>query len=170
MKKIILIAIICITGFVANAAAFTWSSGELYAPNLDGSVSTTKASSAAGAWVATVALYSDKNCNELVTGITGNSSSKINAMTSALTGTFGGATFDVGKTYYGILELTYTTAAGVQTLKTGIASIAIKSTGNTTLNFKEAVSSASWTAVPEPTSGLLLLLGLSSLALRRKVA
>ena len=33
-----------------------------------------------------------------------------------------------------------------------------------------AASSATWTAVPEPTSGLLMLLGMAGLALRRKRA
>ena len=33
-----------------------------------------------------------------------------------------------------------------------------------------AASAATWTAVPEPTSGLLLVLGVAGLALRRKRA
>ena len=45
-------------------------------------------------------------------------------------------------------------------------------TANKTANFTTALSGASWTAVavPEPTSGLLMLVGLAGLALRRRRA
>ena len=40
--------------------------------------------------------------------------------------------------------------------------------GKTPSNYSQALSPSSFTAVPEPTSGLMLLFGLASLALKRK--
>ena len=172
MKKLIMaLAIVTIAG-MTQAASFKWSTGALNAPNADGSVGSTPAASATGTWLATITLYSDPACTTPIEGVTGNSSSAINAMGSNLGGTFGGATFayDNSTPYYAILELSYTTEAGTQTLTTDVVSQTLKTTGSTTLNFSTAISNATWSAVPEPTSGLLMLLGMAGLALRRKRA
>lgn len=172
MKKLtIALAIMTIAG-MAQAASFRWSTSELYAPNADGSVGSTVASAATGTWLATVTLYSDFDCTAPVAGVTGNVASTVNAMSNALGNTFGGAdfAFDNSTMYYAVLELTYTTAAGTQTLTTDVVSTKLKTTGNTSLNFSSAISNASWSAAPEPTSGLLLLFGLAGLALKRKCA
>ena len=172
MKKLIIaMAIVAIAGF-AQAAAFKWSTGGLTAPNADGTAGTTAAAEATGTWLATISLYSDAACTTAIEGLTGNTGSSVNAMNSSISGTFAGATFAYNNTtpYYAILELSYTTAAGTQTLTTDVVSTTLKTTGNTTLNFSTAISSATWTAVPEPTSGLLMLLGMAGLALRRKRA
>ena len=174
MKKLMItLAVVLIAG-MSQAAAFKWSTGALTAPNADGSVGTTAAADATGTWLATISLYSDAACTTPIEGVTGNSSSTVNAMGSNIAGTFAGATFAYDNTtpYYAILELSYTTAAGTQTLTTDVVSTKLKTTGNTTLNFSTAISNASWSAaaVPEPTSGLLMLLGMAGLALRRKRA
>lgn len=165
------LAVVAIAG-MTQAASFKWSTGALNAPNADGSVGTTSASAATGTWLATISLYSDAACTTAIEGVTGNASSTINAMGSNLAGTFGGATFayDNSTPYYAILELSYTTEAGTQTLTTDAVSTTLKTTGSTTLNFSTAISNASWSAAPEPTSGLLVFLGMASLALRRKRA
>lgn len=164
-------AIIAIAG-VTQAASFKWTTQALYAPNADGTVGTTVASSATGTWLATVSLYSDAACTKAIEGVTGNTASTINAMSNALGDTFAGAEFkfDNSTMYYAVLELSYTTAAGTQTLTTDVVSTKLKTTGNTQLNFSTAISNATWSAVPEPTSGLLMLLGMAGLALRRKRA
>ena len=172
MKKLMIaLAVMAIAG-MTQAAEFKWSTSALYAPNADGTVGTTPASAASGTWLATVLLYSDAACNTLISGVTGNSSSTVNPMSNAIGDTFGGATFvfDNSTPYYAILELTYTTDAGTQVLKTDVVSTTLKSNGNTALNFSSAISSGTWSAVPEPTSGLLMLLGMAGLALRRKRA
>ena len=172
MKKLMMaLAVVAIAG-MTQAASFKWTTQALYAPNADGSVGTTVASEATGTWLATVALYSDAACTTPIAGVTGNTASSINAMSNALGDTFGGAEFkfDNSTTYYAILELSYTTAAGTQTLTTDVVSTKLKTTGNTQLNFSTAISNASWSAVPEPTSGLLMLLGMAGLALRRRRA
>ena len=165
------LAVVAIAG-MTQAASFKWTTQALYAPNADGSVGTTVASEATGTWLATVALYSDAACTTPIAGVTGNTASSINAMSNALGDTFGGAEFkfDNNTTYYAILELSYTTAAGTQTWTTDVVSTKLKTTGNTQLNFSTAISNASWSAVPEPTSGLLMLLGMAGLALRRRRA
>ena len=52
---------------------------------------------------------------------------------------------------------TFTSATGIKTLAWGSQATITQAAGG-------------WTAVPEPTSGLLLLLGMAGLALKRKVA
>lgn len=173
MKKLIIALLVAIAiASMTEAAAFKWSTAGLYAPNADGSISSTTAASATGTWTATVLLYSDAGRTTTVEGLTGNTGSTVNQMNSAITGTFGGATFAFdGKTqYYAVLELTYKTEAGTQTLTTDVVSTTLKTTGNTTLSFQDAISNASWSAIPEPTSGLLVLFGMAGLALRRKRA
>ena len=60
--------------------------------------------------------------------------------------------------------------ASVSATKTGVAS----DVGFTQLSFGNMASQtqnpANWAAVPEPTSGLLMLLGMAGLALRRRRA
>jgi hypothetical protein len=174
MKKLVMaLAVATIVG-MAQAASFKWTTGALYAPNADGTVGTTVASEATGTWLATVTLYSDSGCTTPIAAVTGNSSSTVNAMSNAIGDTFGGATFSYDGTtlYYAVLELSYTTAAGTQTLTTDVVSTTLKKTGSTTLSFSSPIASASWSAVavPEPTSGLLMLLGMAGLALKRKRA
>lgn len=171
-KKLIVALVVTAIAGMTQAASFKWSTGALNAPNADGSVGTTSAAAATGTWLATIFLYSDASCSTAIEGVTGNSSSTVNAMGSNLAGTFGGAMFayDNSTPYYAVLVLSYTTEAGSQTLTTDVVSTTLKTTGSTTLNFSSAISNASWSAAPEPTSGLLLLFGLAGLALKRKCA
>jgi hypothetical protein len=55
-------------------------------------------------------------------------------------------------------------AGSVQTAKS------VKSLGNLASKVGGNGAATSWTAVPEPTSGLLMLVGLAGLALRRRRA
>ena len=87
-------------------------------------------------------------------------------------------TFAAGDTVYGVLIYTYTDAtygdmyvanAGTMTF----ASAANKSVANMANTFgggSTVANNNTWQSVPEPTSGLLLLLGMAGLALKRKVA
>ena len=170
MKKLVIAVAIGIIAGMSQAASFRWSTSALYAPNADGTVGTTAASAAEGTWLAIVTLYSDAACKTPILGVTGNSATTVNAMSNALGDTFGGVDFkfDNSTMYYAILELSYTTEAGTQTSTTDVVSTKLKTTGNTSLNFSTAISNATWSAVPEPTSGLLMLLGMAGLAIRRK--
>ena len=86
--------------------------------------------------------------------------------------------YGAGDTVYGVLIYTYTDAtygdmyvanAGEMTF----ASAANKSVANMANTFgggSTVANNNTWQSVPEPTSGLLLLLGMAGLALKRKVA
>ena len=78
-----------------------------------------------------------------------------------------------GETYYGTLVVTGTYGGQSYTINiSDPVSIKFKTSGTTTMNFKTSIEAAGgWPAgegAPEPTSGLLLLVGGAMLALRRK--
>lgn len=64
------------------------------------------------------------------------------------------------------------TSKKVSTLSAVNVSFGLKSQSNsgTILNAGDGLSGAGWYAIPEPTSGLLMLVGLGALALRRRRA
>ena len=177
---------------VAQAASINWAMGNVYSP----SDSTAKiAAGSMSAW-----LFVTANSTDVTTGIpvttlaavqtvlasgdlTGLSSLAAAHASNTAAGTIGGATgltgFSSGTlTAFAVVvdstdlasannyflvsggatkDATFTSATGIKTLAWG------DQTSYTT-------SAGAWTAVPEPTSGLLMLLGMAGLALRRKVA
>ena len=83
---------------------------------------------------------------------------------------------DAGRQYYmvityndGVKDYTYTSSAvassGLSSTALGSVEFTFSDTISTDTNAKDA-----WVAVPEPTSGLLMLLGFAGLALRRRRA
>lgn len=179
MKKIIIAAIAIAIGVVAQAANVNWNSGTLYLPNPDGTWSTTKATTTtAGAWSLVVAFYDAKGDAFAAGGALSDDS--ISAL-NALNGTASG--FEAGKDYYMSAILTYTTDDYTFTKEFDKVAFTAKSTGATAANMQVDTVLASkmidtsaplgWTItsnVPEPTSGLLMLLGMAGLALRRRRA
>jgi hypothetical protein len=153
MKKLLVLGAIIVAGVAANAASFKWSAGNLYASN-----GTDK-------FTGDVTLYA------VISGVdTAVSTVKASSTGAIAATTFENAALEAG-TYYDFF-LSYedagkqfvSTAKNVQAQATSTANITFG-------NMQSATQNASnWQSVPEPTSGLLLLLGMAGLALKRKRA
>ena len=159
MKKLLILAAILVAGVAANAASFKWSAANIYASN-----GTDKFSG-------TATLYAYAATETVADAIVAFSAPVTSGAISTTAGAFsndaliGGTAYnffftieDGGKTF------TSTTKENVLAQATSAVNIAFG-------NMQSATQNASnWAAVPEPTSGLLLLLGMAGLALKRKRA
>ena len=165
MKKIIMIAAMLIAGYI-NAATVTWSAtaNSLVLP--EGSSATTIV-----AYLFEGSLDSTALQSALAAGTWDGS------------GNLASATADVGKLImksglgdyenetvtYSMIVFDAATIATAENYKYAEATVTF-GTKNGVANFSSSLSSATWQAVPEPTSGLLMLVGLAGLALRRRRA
>ena len=175
MKKLIIAFMAMAMAVVANAASVKWTVGNVYVPE-----TTTKAEnylvyfvSSSDYSLANATADLEKGDASFVTTY-GQASAKTGAtgMASAtITSTAGNS-----ETWTGYLVVFNAETAADATLAyiTGEASKATGATGQTAnLAFTSntaSQSAANWHAVPEPTSGLLMLVGLAGLALRRRRA
>ena len=153
MKKIVIIAALLVAGFAANAASFKWSAGNIYASNCRDK------------FTGEVSLYATGIEGALST-VTANANGTVAATSFESAAFTSGTTYDF---YFVVVDngKEFTSAVkSVQALDVGTASITF---GNMTTATQNAANWAS-ADVPEPTSGLLLLLGVAGLALRRKKA
>ena len=192
MKKLTIACVAMAMAAVAQAATVNWTITNVYSP----SDSTAKvAASSMSAWLFVTANSTDKTAGIPVTtlaavqavldsgDLTGLSSLAAAHGVNGSAGNFGGATglegFSSGTlTAFAVVidstdlasaenyflvsggttkDATFTSATGAKTLLWGSQASYTQSAGG-------------WTAVPEPTSGLLMLLGMAGLALRRKHA
>ncbi len=175
MKKLIILASAIILGMVANAASYSWSwSGKMVMDPTTGKTLTTTDTNKA---IAT--LYAASYTDVLGTGALATSTFSSGGFgTSNLTLDFGGVALPLGETvdFYVVLTVedgsdvyTYTSAtkssAGVDALATD--KVTFSSFYADTKDADNWVKTSSGN-VPEPTSGLLLLIGVGALALRRK--
>lgn len=164
MKKLIISAAIAITAFCINAAQVSWSSTsikDITGANIGGSSDFT----------AVVTFYT-ATMGDFST--TGNSSST--AKMSKLSGTTGDD-FAANTKYFAQLVVTGKDGSKIES---EVASFTTDSDAVFNINFTNGngfdtatakINYASgWTAAPEPTSGILLLLGVAGLALKRKRA
>lgn len=190
MKKLMIVAAVAVAALASNAASFNWSNtgGATNGVIYDYQANSTKLYSATVAYTAYLICAGDTTQADLLTairkgdalsdyGIAGasatlNSSSKISATDTFSYGTTGNDyTF-----YFAILD-----SANDQILISDTAVAKAQESGTSAIGFsgsktwsnqafgEDAFSSGGWySTVPEPTSGLLLLLGMAGLALRRK--
>ena len=168
MKKLMTIAgVVLLAGF-ANGAAVSWNTGT-YSNGFVGPDGKTLASSTA--YTMLVTFYSDAAGTTKVAEST--------ATTAKPNGSYTAKTADVfesDKTYYvtAVLKANDNSAS----LELPMASFTTPGTGDGNVNFTTGAGfdsasskwspSSGWTSAPEPTSGLLLLIGAGMLALRRK--
>lgn len=157
MKKILIMASVVIASIVANAASVKWTAANIYGP--DG---TTK-------WSGDVNLYG------YLTSATADDAVLVKTLTASAAGAIN-STFDsdvlaAGKDYN--LFFTIESDGKLFTSDTK-GPFSMQPTGTTTVGFGNMTSAtqnaSNWAAVPEPTSGLLMLLGMAGLALRRRHA
>ena len=140
-------------GLVANAASFNWSAGNLYAVN-----GTSK-------FTGDVTLYA------VISG-TATAVSTVTASTAGAIAktTFSNDAFEAG-TYY---DFYFTYTDGSKMFTSDTKNVAAQATSTPSITFGNMTSAtqnpSNWQTVPEPTSGLLVLLGLAGLALKRKRA
>ena len=154
MKKLLILAAALVAGVAANAASFRWQATNIY-----GSDGATK-------WSGLVTLFASGGTLDKVTEVatfTPTSAGFVNT-------TFNKDSLVDGNSYefYFVIEdsgKTFTSA-------TKVVSAQANSTQNIIFgSMASATQNAdNWATVPEPTSGLLVLLGMAGLALKRKRA
>ena len=149
MKKVIMAVVAVIIGVTANAASFKWSAANVY-----DSTGTTKLNG-------TALIYAVGFENAIATATVSNG---ILGFTGDWADAVVGNNYefffvieDNGKTFTSSTKLAPTQATATQTVAFGDMTSATQNASN-------------WSAVPEPTSAMLLVLGVAALALRRKHA
>ena len=192
MKKLMIACFAVAIAAVAQAATINWTITNVYSP----SDSTAKvAAGSMSAWLFVTANSTDVTSGIPVTtlaavqavldsgDLTGLSSLAAAHASNSAEGTIGGATgltgFSSGSlTAFAVVVDSTDLAAAENYFLAGNGSEKTASftsaTGMKVLNWGSQATitqaAGGWTAVPEPTSGLLLLLGMAGLALKRKHA
>ena len=177
MKRVLITLAVAFCAVCANAAvALSWTVNSFTGPSGDSSKTGTAYSDL---YTATLAVYTDSSLTTAVSGLGGegktyssavNKKGKILGETEAvITGTASGTT------YWAVITLA--TQDGDYTYTTDVKEFTYSSDDLTSpdLTFSGPTSKTMWVStsggggdVPEPTSGLLLLVGGAMLALRRK--
>ena len=172
MKKIMIAAVATLIGFAANAAAVVWEAGDVYEYGTGDF-----ANDYIAFWVdASVTSYDVAQTKiaagdvSFITGTTSNGLSVDGYVDPVTVNGYGNGqsvtgyvvifnASDISSATHAYLSDSFTKATGPE----GQSAVMVFDTSSTEV-------ASNWAAVPEPTSGLLLLLGMAGLALRRKQA
>ena len=182
MKKLMILAVAVVASVAANAAAVSWNSGTIKLP----SGANAKATVAASLFIvdattyATYAAYTDaaKLSDDIYAAYKSADAAKSQTSTTKSLANISYGDYSAGDSVYAVLL--YTTTENEKAYWMGnYGAVTLESAQDVSVgqlaNFLGGNSTAGATAwstaaVPEPTSGLLMLLGMAGLALRRRRA
>lgn len=175
MKKMIIAAAVAMVGIMANAAVANWSVDNIYAPGTtdygEGYLVYYFDTSALTVAAATLAITS----GDMTFLTKGYASAELTDDEGYAEGA-SGSIYSAGDSVNGYLVIFNSDAAATATYAfvSDVETATINNLGaNAALSFGDITATqtaGNWTAVPEPTSGLLMLLGMAGLALKRKRA
>lgn len=167
MKKMIIAACIVAFAAVSQAASVTWAATSVKDINNNAA----KSIAEAAGWTAVCTIYASDG-----TTVIGSNTAKTSNAMSKFSGTVDGTANNTS--YYAQLVITDGSGNKITSDKALFTTDSAASYGDinftTGANFAEATAkidyASGWksSAAPEPTSGMLLLLGMAGLALRRK--
>ena len=186
MKKIMIMLAAVALASVSQAATFSWKTytGQVV---YQAGTSTKLGSATAYLFDADVVsqtalltgLFAEGENKKSITDFTSLSSAKTGSGGTISATTFeGGVVGETLNTYFAIVDgdnVFISTTASAEALDTGTGALTFKGISTPSkavaTEFSGTANGAGWyTAVPEPTSGLLMLVGLAGLALRRRRA
>ena len=156
MKKLLILAAAIVAGVAANAASFNWAAANVY-----GSDGTTK-------WAGEVNLYAIIGGTETLV----NTYTAVGGVVAKANTTFSNDLLVGGNDY----DFFFKIEDNGKTFTSATKSVGALATATATIQFGNMATAtqtaSNWVgeAVPEPTSGLLLVLGMAGLALKRKRA
>ena len=175
MKKMVIMAAAALVGLVVNAASINWSFS--WATDANGN----DLAAGSAAYLVSVSDYSRDDAAAAMaagtfdtTKVVDTASVKVDADNGAYVSQIATSSLSGTQAFYAIIQ------AGDQYIMTDNVTVPIKAVGSTIVGFaelsdEEGNSLYTWKPagggggdVPEPTSGLLLLVGGAMLALRRK--
>ena len=191
MKKLMIALAVTVSAVVSNAASVNWATDSMSLP--DGATYSKNTTTAylysltqaqydaiVAAWNNGTGADMSKSVSGYITANTLASEANANNKAGGKTTIFGTSTYATGDTAYGAILIDYTGTDGMKYVFGNIASAYIEN-GAVDVNIGDLGSfvygdtntmstAAAWYPVPEPTSGLLMLLGMAGLALRRRRA
>ena len=164
MKKLIIAACAIALAMVSQAAAVSWSATSI--KDIDGNTAKNKSG-----WQIVCTIYDSTGAN-VIASDTATTTSSIGKASGTIDGTATGtsymaqlvATDDKGNTISSE-KASFTTDGAAEYGPINFSTGAGFATSGAKINY-----ASGWVAAPEPTSGLLLLLGVAGLALKRKRA
>ena len=184
MKKLMIVLGALATAMSVQAATVKWTSGTIYTPGSDGAFTATKAASGSVSyylWTMNAETYASTTLDgiaKLDTG-TATATGKNTALGSVVSYS-DTKNYSANDAVNWAILFTYTDSDGKEWYIANMGTGSVDSLGSQ-ISFGNLASASStyasvsgWTAaggaIPEPTSGLLMLVGLAGLALRRKRA